>query len=79
MENGYRIPTAAEKAIPGIYRVPILGDRGLGDVVIEPNPFGDPHTVKVTLPWPENAWAILPRTMFSKEVNERTRMVMVGA
>ena len=64
-----------------IYRIPIAwANNCIREVTIEPSPFGDPHTVKITLPLevtPElaeefgekYAWAILPRDMFSKDVN----------
>jgi hypothetical protein len=67
-----------------VYRKPIMWANGCcRDVTIEPNPFGDPYTVKITIPMevtPElaeafgekYAWAILPRDMFSADVNGMT-------
>lgn len=57
-----------------IYRIPVFRDTDFGfcDVTVEPNPYGDPHTVKITFPASADAWAILPRSMFSDEVNKRT-------
>ena len=67
-----------------VYRIPIAWSGNcIREVTIEPNPFGDPHTVKITIPLevtPElaeslgekYATAILPRDMFSKDVNGMT-------
>ena len=55
--------------------IPILLPSGLAAIEITPSDYGDPYSVKITLPDACNGSVQLSRTMFSHEMQEHMRRI----